>query len=88
MVTTATHNITVYSTNWCGYCKMAKKYLGDKGIAFNEKNIEADEAAHAELMQKMDGDFRGVPVIDIDGELILGFDRPKIDAALAKPVAS
>ena len=79
-----THDITIYSTTWCGYCKMTMKYLSDKGIAFKDKNIETDEAAHSELMHKIQGNFRGVPVIDIDGEIILGFDRPRIDAALAK----
>jgi glutaredoxin len=62
---------------------MAKKYLDDKGITHTEKNIELDLEAQAELIKKLDGDFRGVPVIDIDGTIILGFDRPKIDAALA-----
>lgn len=73
----------IYSTSWCGFCKMAKKYLGDKNVTFVEKNIEEDADAHKELMEKINGDFRGVPVIDIKGEIILGFDRPKIDAALA-----
>lgn len=81
---TQTHNITIYSTTWCGYCKMAMKYLQDKGIAFTDKDIEQDADAYKELMTKIDGDFRGVPVIDIDGQIVLGFDRPKIDAALAK----
>lgn len=79
---TQSHPI-IYSTSWCGYCKMAKQYLDGKGITYTEKNIEEDSAAHAELMKKLNGDFRGVPVIDIDGKIILGFDRPKIDAALA-----
>lgn len=63
---------------------MAEKYLTDKNVSYTEKNIEQDAAAHKELMEKLGGNFRGVPVIDIDGELILGFDRPKIDAALTK----
>jgi glutaredoxin-like YruB-family protein len=74
--------VIVYSTNWCAYCKMAKKYLGDKGIAVIEKNIEEDPEAHKELMEKIGGSFRGVPVIDIAGTIIFGFDRAKIDAAL------
>lgn len=73
----------IYSTSWCGYCKMAKQYLEGKNISFVEKNIEEDSEAHEELMKKINGDFRGVPVIDIHGTIILGFDRPKIDAALA-----
>jgi len=83
-MSTATHDITIYSTSWCGFCKMAAKYLNDKNITFKEKNIEEDADAYKELMDKIGGNFRGVPVIDIDKELILGFDRPKIDAALAK----
>ena len=62
---------------------MAMKYLTDKGIPFTDKNVETDMEAQAELMKKINGDFRGVPVIDIDGTIILGFDRPRIDAALA-----
>ena len=72
----------VYSTNWCAYCKMAKQYLESKGVAYVEKNIEEDENAHKELMDKIGGNFRGVPVLDVFGEVILGFDRPKIDAAI------
>lgn len=83
-MTATTHSITIYSTNWCGYCKMAKQYLTTKSIPFTEKNIEEDAEAHKELMSKLDGNFRGVPVIDIDGDLILGFDRPAIDEMLAK----
>lgn len=63
---------------------MAKQYLDQKGVAFVEKNIEQDKAAHDELMGKINNDFRGVPVIDIDGKIILGFDRPSIDSALSK----
>lgn len=83
MNNTSAHDITIYSTSWCGFCKMAAKYLHDKGVAFTDKNIEEDADAYKELMSKIGNNFRGVPVIDIDGQLILGFDRPKIDAALA-----
>jgi glutaredoxin-like YruB-family protein len=74
--------VIVYSTNWCAYCKMAKQYLASKGIEVVEKNIEEDAEAHKELMDKIGGQFRGVPVIDIAGTIVLGFDRAKIDAAL------
>jgi len=74
--------VIVYSTNWCAYCKMAKQYLASKGVDVVDKNIEEDANAHRELMDKIGGNFRGVPVIDVYGTIILGFDRPKIDAAL------
>ena len=77
------HDITIYSTTWCAFCKMAKKYLDDKGIKYTDKNVELEPESQLELLKKLNGDFRGVPVIDIDGQIILGFDRPKIDAALA-----
>lgn len=75
--------VIIYSTTWCGYCTMLKGYLNQKGVSFVEKDIEQDEAAYNELMKKIDGNYVGVPVSDINGQMILGFDRPKIDAALA-----
>lgn len=79
-----TNPVIIYSTTWCGYCKMLKKYLSDKNVAWVEKDIENDASAHEELMRKIDGNFRGVPVSDVNGTIVLGFDRPSIDAALAK----
>jgi glutaredoxin-like YruB-family protein len=76
--------VIIYSTTWCAYCKMLKKYLDDKKVAWVEKDIEQDAEANAELMKKIDNDFRGVPVSDIHGTIVLGFDRPSIDAALAQ----
>lgn len=81
----ATSNpVIIYSTTWCGYCKMLKQYLDNKGVAWIEKDIESNAAAHEELMDKIQGNFRGVPVSDVNGTIVLGFDRPSIDAALAK----
>ncbi len=74
--------VIVYSTNWCAYCKMVKQYLASKNVAVEEKNIEEDPAAHKELMDKIGGSFRGVPVTDIAGTIVFGFDRAKIDTAL------
>ena len=74
--------VIVYSTTWCAFCKTEKQYLEKLGVNFVEKDIEADPAAHEELMAKIGGNFRGVPVTDIDGDLVLGFDRPKIDELL------
>ena len=79
-----TNPVIVYSTSWCGYCKMLKQYLTDKNVPWVEKNIETDAAAHKELMDKVQGEFRGVPVSDVRGTIVLGFDRHSIDAALAK----
>lgn len=83
-MSSAENPVIIYSTTWCGYCKMLKAYLTDKNVPWVEKDIEQDAAAHQELMDKVQGNFRGVPVSDVNGTIILGFDRHSIDAALAQ----
>ncbi len=75
-------NVTVYSTSWCGFCKMAKEYFKSRGVAFKEVDVEEDHGAAKLIIDKTQQ--MGVPVIEIDGQYIVGFDRPKIDAALTK----
>lgn len=75
-------SITVYSATWCGFCHMAKDYFDKKGVKYTDKDVESDPKFMAEAVDK--SGQRGIPVIDINGEIIVGFDRPKIDAALAK----
>lgn len=72
--------ITIYSADWCGYCRMAKNYLDGLKISYTEKNVETDGAAANEAVEK--SGQRGIPVIDIDGKIIVGFDKPAIDAAI------
>lgn len=74
--------VTIYSTNTCPYCVMAKDYFKEKGVEFVEKNVQVDHAAAKEMVEKTHQ--LGVPVIDIDGTIILGFDRGAIDKALEK----
>ena len=74
--------VTVYSTSWCAFCNTEKQWLEKLGVEYVGKNIEEDENANKELLDKIGGNFQGVPVTDIDGEIILGFDRPKLEAAL------
>ena len=76
------NKVIVYSTNWCKYCKQAKAYLKSKEIDFVEKNIEEDDSAREELLKKTNGIFQGVPIIDINGELLQGFNKTQIDLAL------
>lgn len=71
----------IYTTSWCTYCKEAKAYLKSKNVDFVEKDIEADEVAKDELLEKV-GFFSGVPVIDINGKLLSGFNPTQIDIAL------
>lgn len=71
--------VIVYSTNWCGYCSAEKDWLEHNKIEFVEKNVEEDLEAQKELFQKMGPSYMGgVPVTDVDGEMVLGFDRERL----------
>jgi glutaredoxin-like YruB-family protein len=74
-------NVVVYTSNTCPYCVTAKDYLKEKGVEYTEKNIQADKEARKELMGM---GHMGVPVILIDDEEVVGFDKEKIDDLLAR----
>jgi glutaredoxin len=77
--------IIVYKTSWCGVCKQLEKYLDAKGIEYVAKDIETDRAAAAELAAKAKAagvPTGSVPMIDIGGELLRGFDKNKIEKLL------
>jgi len=78
--------VRVYSTEQCPYCHTAKDYLRAKGVKFEDVNVGEDRDAAQEMIEKS-GQMR-VPVLDIGGEIIVGFDVPRIDAALAKGAAA
>lgn len=73
--------IIVYSSNTCPYCTLAKKYLDEKGIVYIEKNVQTDKEARQELMSM---GHMGVPVLVIDGEEIVGFDKDRLESILDK----
>ncbi|MEK7084495.1 MAG: glutaredoxin domain-containing protein [Patescibacteria group bacterium] len=73
-------SIFIYSTPTCPYCKQAKEYLAEKKIPFQEINVADDLGKQREMIEKS-GQL-GVPVIDINGTIIIGFDKAKIDRAL------
>lgn len=70
------NKIKVYSTPVCPYCVALKNFLKEKGIDFEEIDVSKDESAAQEMVEKT-GQM-GVPVVEIDGEMIIGFDREKI----------
>ena len=72
--------ITVYSTPSCGYCDLAKDFFRANKLEFKEIDVSEDEKA-AKYMIEKSGQI-GVPVIDIDGKMIVGFDKPKIKKLL------
>ena len=74
------HTVTVYTTPTCSWCTAAKDHLSAHSIAFEEVDVAADMQRAREMVEKS-GQY-GVPVIDIDGEIIVGFDRTRIDSLL------
>lgn len=77
----AEHNVTVYSTPTCPWCSRAKDYLKEIGQSYQEKDVSADVAAAREMV-KISGQM-GVPVLSIDGSVVKGFDKKRIDELLA-----
>jgi glutaredoxin 3 len=74
------HRVLVFTTPTCPWCTRAKGYLRTRGIAFREVDVSRDAAAARDLVRRT-GQM-GVPVIEIDGRPVVGFDRPRIDALL------
>ena len=70
----------IYTTITCPFCKMAKNFFQEKGIAYEEKDVTNDTALQQEMIQKS-GQF-AVPVLDVGGKIIVGFQKAQIEAAL------
>ena len=73
-------DVKVYSTPTCPWCTKAKKFLSEHKIEFEDINVAADASARDDMIKK--SGQMGVPVLDIDGQIILGFDVAKIRTAL------
>lgn len=72
-------NIVVFTSNTWPYCFQVKDYLKEKNLTFTEKNVSTDTEARKELIAK---GFMGVPVVYIDDEAIVGFDKEKLEKLL------
>lgn len=75
-------NITVYSTSTCPWCTKAKDYLKSKGVEYKEVNVGIDREGAIEMVKK--SGQQGVPVIDIDGTIVIGFDQRRIDSLITQ----
>lgn len=73
-------NVIVYTTPTCPWCKVAKDYLKSNNVKFTEHDVAKDEKAAHEMVKK--SRQMGVPVIDINGNIIIGFDQERIDKVL------
>jgi glutaredoxin-like YruB-family protein len=71
--------VIIYSSSTCPHCVSAKNYLTEKGVEYIEKNVSTDMTARNELIKK---GYMGVPVIIVDGEEIVGFDKAKLEELL------
>ncbi len=78
-------NITVYSTPTCPWCHKAKEFLRQNKVKFEDKDVSVDEKAREEMIKK--SNQTGVPVIDISGTIIVGFDAGKMKEALGMETA-
>lgn len=72
--------VTIYSTPTCVYCNMAKTFFKSNGVNYTEHNVAADLDKRKEMIDKT-GQM-GVPVIDVGGEIVVGFDEARLRTAL------
>lgn len=73
--------VTIYSTPTCGYCKAAKEFLTEKGVAFEDHDVSTDLEKRKEMVEK--SGQMGVPVITVGEEMMVGFDEAKLTELLA-----
>ncbi|MBI4239404.1 glutaredoxin family protein [Candidatus Uhrbacteria bacterium] len=73
-------HVTIYTTPTCGYCKMAKAFFKEHAVEYTERDVTTDQAAMSEALEK--SGQTGVPVIDIDGSISVGFDPAKLKELL------
>lgn len=74
------NTVIIYTTSTCAYCKMAKDFFREHKIDYKEINVESDPAAAQEMINK--SGQMGVPVIDVNGEIVVGFDQTKLSQLL------
>ena len=75
-----TPKVKIYSTSMCVYCVTLKKFLKEKGVEFQEIDVSIDEQAAKEMVER--SGQMGVPVVEIEGEMIVGFNKEKISKKL------
>lgn len=73
-------NVTIYTTPSCVFCKMTKEFFAANSVQYQEFNVAADARAREEMISKS-GQF-GVPVTDIGGQLVIGFDQARLTELL------
>ena len=74
------HNVTIYSTPTCHFCHMAKDFFKEKNVAYTEYDVASNLDKRKEMVEK--SGQMGVPVIIIDDQITVGFDKSKISKEL------
>jgi glutaredoxin-like YruB-family protein len=74
------HAVIVYTTPTCPWCQAVKEYLAERDIPYEEVDVASDMEAAMEMVRK--SGQMGTPVVEIDGEIVVGFDRGRLDCLL------
>lgn len=72
--------VLIYSTPTCTYCNLAKEFMKSKGVPYTEYNVAADQEKRKEMVEK--SGQMGVPVIDIEGSIMVGYDQKELASAI------
>lgn len=75
----ATRSVVLYSADWCGYCRKAKRHLEDRGVPYELRDVDIP-AAKEELLARTGG--KGIPVLDLDGRILRGYSQGSYDDLL------
>lgn len=75
------HKVKIYTTPTCVYCSFTKQFFKENQVVYSEVDVTKDRAAAQEMIEK--SGQMGVPVIDVDGKIIVGFDKPALKKALS-----
>ncbi|OGI59575.1 NrdH-redoxin [Candidatus Nomurabacteria bacterium RIFCSPHIGHO2_01_FULL_38_19] len=73
-------NVTIYTTPTCVYCKLTKAFFKEHNVSYEEKNVAEDADARREMIEK--SGQMGVPVVEIDGDISVGFDKERLSRLL------
>jgi mycoredoxin len=80
-LTADANTVKMFTTTWCGFCKGTKRYLDNKGVAYEEIDIEV-HPEYGELIEQKTGGFRTVPPLELNGQLYVNPSRKELDSLL------
>ena len=72
--------VNIYTTPTCVYCQMAKEFFKENNVSYQEHDVSSDAKAREEMINK--SNQMGVPVIDVEGEIVIGFDKERLSELL------